>query len=119
MSVPMIVEVVAIFTPVVVTVKVAVEPPEGTVTDPGTDAEKPVLERVTIDPTGPAIPLRLTVAVDELPPRTDVGLSVTEARVAGFIVNVAVCVCPFSVAEIRAVVWVLTPPVVIVNVADF
>jgi len=48
-----------------------------------------LLARVTTSPDGPAGPLRVTVPVEEVPSRTTVGLSATEATVAGLIVSVA------------------------------
>ena len=77
-------------TPCVVIVTVAVFPPAGTVTEAGTDASDRSDDRVTTVPPVPAGPLRVTVAVEELPPRTAVGLRVSAASVAGLTVKIAV-----------------------------
>jgi hypothetical protein len=73
-----------------VTENVAVVAPEATVTLAGTVAtEVLLLLIVTRAPPPGAGPFSVTVPVDELPPRTDVGLNVTELRVAaaGVMVN--------------------------------
>lgn len=65
-------------TGVVETVKVVVSAPAGTVTDAGTVAAAFVLAKVTTAPVfAGALELSVTVPVDELPPATDVGFSVT------------------------------------------
>lgn len=75
----------------VVTVKVAVVPPLGTVTFEGTLAnEGLLLESATTLPEAGAGPFSVTVPVEELPPRTDVGFKETELRAAGVTVRFAV-----------------------------
>lgn len=73
----MIVALVDEVTVVVVTVKVAVALPEGTVTLAGTVAEELLLDSATAMPPVGAAALRVTVPVDETPPGTDAGLSDT------------------------------------------
>jgi len=64
-------------TGLVVTVNVAVVAPAGTVTLGGTCAAlRLLLESVTTDPPVGAGPVNLTVPVDELPPVTELGLTV-------------------------------------------
>ena len=58
----------------------------------GTVATALLLPTVTSAPPGGAGPFSVTVPVDALPPRTDVGLNVTELRVAAVTVKVAVFV---------------------------
>jgi hypothetical protein len=57
----------------VVTVKVTLLDPAGTVTVEGTDALPLFDERVTTSPPGPATPSNVTVPVEEEPPTTDDG----------------------------------------------
>jgi len=81
----------------VLTVKVAVVPPPGTVTLAGTVAAPVLL--LDSDTTAPPLgagPLSVTVPVDELPPVTLDGLTLSEESVAGAGVTVseAVCVAP-------------------------
>jgi hypothetical protein len=71
------------------TENVAVVAPETTVTLTGTVAtEVLLLLIVTRAPPPGAGPFSVTVPVDELPPRTDVGLNVTELSVAAAAVTV-------------------------------
>ena len=82
-------------TGLLVTVKVAVVAPAGTVTFAGTVAAAVLLlDRVTTAPAAGAGPFNVTVPVDGVPPITEVGLSVTELRVAAVTVRVAVLVTP-------------------------
>jgi len=81
-------------TPVVVTVNVALDFPAGIVTEAGAVIAELPLERATVTLVGPARPLSVTVPIEVLPPTTDDGLKLTEARVAGVIVNVAVWLYP-------------------------
>ena len=55
----------------------------------GTVATALLLPSVTSAPPAGAGPFSVTVPVDALPPRTDVGLNVTELRVAAVTVKVA------------------------------
>jgi len=78
----------------VVAVKVAVVAPAGTVTDAGTWAVA-VLELVSVTnaPPAGAAAVNVTVPVDEVPPTTEVGFTLTPlsaAAAAGVTVNVAV-----------------------------
>jgi hypothetical protein len=78
----------------VVAVKVAVVAPAATVTDAGTWTAAVLLEvKLTTAPPAGAGPLRVTVPVEEAPPATDVGLTLTpvnDACAAAVTVNVAV-----------------------------
>lgn len=105
------------FTPVVDTVNVAVVWPAATVTELGTVAEELPLDRATDVPPVGAAPERVTVPVDAFPPNTEVGLNVSETRVAGFIVKVAVCGTLFRVPVIKAWTGLPTGVVTTVNVA--
>ena len=58
----------------------------------GTVATLLLLESVTVKPFEPALPLRLTVPVEEFPPVTVEGFKLTDASDAAVIVSVAVCV---------------------------
>ena len=70
----MIIAMVADETDVVVTVNVAVVFPEATVTLEGTVACELLEERVTVVPPDGAALLKVTVPVEEFPPRTGEGL---------------------------------------------
>ena len=77
-------------TAVVVTVKVAVVAPAATVTLAATVAAALLLDKLTVSPpVGAALP-KVTVPVDEVPPVTEVGFSVTDETVGGFTVRFAV-----------------------------
>jgi hypothetical protein len=68
---------------VVVTVKVAVVLPAGTVTDAGTEAAVLLLDRETeMPPVGAAL-VKVTVPVEDAPRVTLAGLSVTDEREMG------------------------------------
>ena len=80
-------------TGLVVVVNVAVVAPAATITLTGTWAAAVLLlESVTTAPPTGAGPFKVTVPVEDTPPRTDVGLRLTEYRVAAVTVNVAVLV---------------------------
>src|SRR5271166_612666 len=90
LNVAEMVAVVVLATVVVVTLKVAVVAPAGTVTLAGTVAEALLLDKPTESPpVGAALP-KVTVPVDEVPPVTEVGFSVTDETTGGFTVNVPV-----------------------------
>ena len=77
------------------TVKVAVVPPPGTVTLAGTVAAPVLLldSDTTAPPLGAEL-LSVTVPLDELPPLTLDGLTLSEESVGGVTVSEAVCVAP-------------------------
>ena len=77
------------------TVKVAVVPPPGTVTLAGTVAAPVLLldSDTTAPPLGAEL-LSVTVPLDELPPVTLDGLTLSEESVGGVTVSEAVCVAP-------------------------
>ena len=82
-------------TGIVVTVKVAVVALAATVTLAGRLVTAVLLlESVTTAPPDGARPFSVTVPVEVVPPRTEVGFKETEVRVAAVTVNVAVCVVP-------------------------
>src|SRR5207247_11405057 len=81
-------------TALVLTVKVAVVPPPGTVTLAGTVAAPVLL--LDSDTTAPPLgagSLSVTVPVAELPPATLDGLALSEGSVAGAVVKVGGAVC--------------------------
>src|SRR5712692_7413144 len=67
-------------TALVFTGKVALVTPTGTVTLEGTLAALLLLERATVAPPAGAAPLSVTVPVEEFPPVTLVGFSVSDER---------------------------------------
>lgn len=79
-------------TGIVVTVNWALVAPAGTVTLVGTCAEPLLSDSVTDTPPAGAGPLRVTVAVDELPPTTDVGLRLKLLALSRAIVRLALLV---------------------------
>jgi len=80
----------------VVTVKVFEVVPEVTVTLAGTVATAVFeLVRVTTSPAAGAFPSKVTVPVEDVPPKTLVLLRVTDKRLVGVTVSVAVCVPPY------------------------
>jgi hypothetical protein len=110
-------------TALVVTVKVALLAPAATVTLEGTLAAVVLpLESVTCAPPGGAGPLSVTVPVEEFPPITLVGFSVSDVRVgggggAGVTVSEADVVAPLKVAEMATVTDAATALVLTVKVA--
>lgn len=68
--------------------------PAGTVTLVGVCALALLSESATITPPVGAAPFRVAFPVDEFPPRTLVGLNVTEERLGGFTVRVCIWVVP-------------------------
>jgi len=104
----------------VVTVKVAVVAPAGTVTPlAGTLAAALLLESITCAPPAGAGPFSVTVPVDvpSGPPITLVGFRVSEDTIGGRTVSVAVCVPPPNDAEMVTAVDVATALVLSVKVA--
>lgn len=81
-------------TAVVVTVKVAVAVPAGTVTLAGTIADALLLISPTTMPPAGATPFRVTVPVDGLPPIRFGGLTATAVSAAGLMVSEAVWLTP-------------------------
>jgi hypothetical protein len=80
-------------TVLVVTVNVAVVAPDATVTDAGTWAAAALLEvKLTTAPPAGAGPVNVTVPVEDVPPKTDVGLMLTPLRAAAGAVTVSVAV---------------------------
>ena len=65
-------------TATVVTVKVAVVVPAATVTEAGTVAAALSDARLTVKPPTGALPVRVTVAVEGLPPTKDVGFNASD-----------------------------------------
>ena len=98
-----IVTAVEVVTLLVVTVKVLLVAPAGTVTLAGTDAALELSESETTAPPLGAAALSVTVPVEELPPVTLVGLTVTDDRAAvgadGFTVIDENWKSPFNCAE--------------------
>jgi len=82
----------ALATAVVVTVKVAVVALAATVTLAGTVAAALLLDSVTTAPPVGAALLKVTVPVDEVPPVTEVGFSVTDNTADELTVTVNVAV---------------------------
>jgi hypothetical protein len=101
----------------VVTVTCALVAPAATVVLLGTAAMFGwLLDSATVTPPDGAAPLRVIVAVDEVPPRTLVGLRLIEtSAVAGTTVSAADRVTPPDVAEIVTTVVDVTALVVTTN----
>jgi hypothetical protein len=90
-----IVTAVVVATELVVAVKVAVVAPAGTVTVAGTWAAAVWLDvNATAAPPVGAGPLSVTVPVEGLPPRTEVGFRLMELRTGAVTVRVVVLVTP-------------------------
>jgi len=90
LSVPAIVTGVLVETPVVVIGNVAVLVPAPTTTVAWTVAEVLFDERLTVSPPVGALLLNVTVPVEDVPPTTDNGETVTLVKVGAVIVRVAV-----------------------------
>jgi hypothetical protein len=75
-----------------------------------------LLVNVTTKPPDGAAPVRVTVPVEEVPPDTEAGLTLTELSVAAVTVRVAACVDP-RVAEMDAEALDATGLAVTTNVA--
>jgi len=109
-------------TPDVLTMKLALLAPAGTITLEGTLAG-PLLERKTCAPPAGAGALSVTVPVEDCsPPMTLVGFSVSDVRVgggggAGVTVSEADVVAPLKVAEMATVADAATALVLTVKVA--
>jgi hypothetical protein len=102
----------------VFTVKVALVAPAGTVTLEGTLAAPLLLESATCAPPAGAGPLNVTVPVEDVPPITLVGLSVSEETVGrGGGVTVSVIVVVFVKLPDVPVIVTVTVPVVAVLLA--
>ena len=90
-----IVAVVVVGTVFVFTVNVAFDAPAATAIEPGTVAAGLFEVSITTTPSAGASPLRVTVAVDELPAVTLAGLRARDAsEIAGWTVSGAVTVAP-------------------------
>lgn len=105
-------------TGVVVMVKVAVLLPAATVTVLGGTALVLVEVNVMLSPPVGALPLRVTVPVELLPPRTEAGATVTLETVGGVMVRVAFWEPLPREPEIVAVVVVATAVVETVKFAE-
>jgi len=103
-----------------VALNVAVVPPAGIVTLAGTDAiDGFALESVTVPPSAGAGPERVIVPVDVVPLAIVVGENVNVDNVVpdGVTFSTAVCVTPFTFAEMAAKSGAATGWLVMVNVA--
>lgn len=114
----MIVDGVEVETADVLIVNVPVVSPAATVTDESTVALALLEDSETTVPPVPAGPVSVTVPVEVVPPRTELGATETLAKPAELIVKVVVTVVPLNVAEMVAVVLLTTELVVTVKVAD-
>ena len=95
----------------VLTLKVALLAPAGTITLEGTLTALLLLESATCAPPAGAGPLRVTVPVEDVPPITLVGLSISEETVGrggGATVRVIEAVC-VKVPDVPAMVAVTVP----------
>lgn len=107
-----------VLTPTVVIANVPLTFPGAMVTEPGTVAATFPLVSATTIPLGPAGPLRATVPVEGVPPRTDVGFRDNEESDGAFTVRLAVFETPFDVAVMVATVCESTAFVAMENVAE-
>ena len=107
----------AVLTALVVTVNVADVCPAATVTVPGTLADELLDASPTTKPPVGAGPLRVTVPVEEDPPTTEAGFTVTDATEGDVTTSEALAVVEKAVPVIVDVASVPTAFVVTVNVA--
>jgi hypothetical protein len=105
-------------TALVAIANVAEDAPDGTVKVAGTVAEALLEARDTVTPVLPAVPFSVTVPVALLPPKTDVGLTVTAETPIGFTVKLAALLAPFKVPVIVTTVVADTLLVLTANVAE-
>jgi len=117
LTVAVIVTVVLMATATVVSENVAVVAPAATVTEAGVLVELLLSESVTASPPVGAALEMVTVPVEEAPPTTEVGFTVTDDTVGELTVNVAVWDVLLAVAVIVELVLEATATVVAVNVA--
>ncbi|HWD38582.1 MAG TPA: hypothetical protein VG944_07015 [Fimbriimonas sp.] len=104
-------------TAVVVAVKVVLLEPDGTITEAGATTLALLLLSVTVCPLDPALPVSVTVPVEDVPPGTLVGLKLSDEKVGALTIRFAVLLVLEAVAVIVAVVFPETAIVVIVKVA--
>ena len=112
------VTVVAVCTGVELRVKVPEDAPAAIVTEAGTVPTGLFEERVTTIPPVGAGAVRVTVPVDVVPPRIDVGLNASVAVVGAVMVSAPEALVPFAVALMFAVTGFATPTVVTVTETD-
>ena len=86
----MIVAVAVLETAVVAIGNVAEVAPKATVTVEGTVADDRFEDKLMTVPVEPAGPLRVTVPVEAVPPKTEVGETLSAERTAGTTVKIAV-----------------------------
>ena len=106
-------------TGVVVIVKLAEVAPPGTETDVGIPAKVESEAKVTLAPASGATPVRVTVPVSDVPPKTLAIESLKVLRTVAVTFSVAVFVTAPRVAVSVATLGARTPLVVTVNVAVF
>jgi len=99
---------VVVATGLVVAVNVAVEEPAGTVTDPGTETAALPDERPTVRPPEPAVPARVSVPVEGVPPATEDGENAIVLITAGSTGRANLSVIPQALAVRLAVTLLVT-----------
>ena len=108
------VDIVDELTPLVVTVKLVwVAPPPMVILGGTAAAAMLLLDSATSMPAGGAAPFKVTVAVEGLPPTTEVGLRVSDDRLAGVTVRGDVRLEPPYEADMFAADDDATPAVLI------
>ena len=118
-KVAVMVTIVLTATEAVLTLKVPIVAPPGMLTFGGTVAALELsLIKVTVKPAAGAGLFRVTVPNEVVPAVTGLGLSVSDAMMAGLTVNVPLVLLAPSVAVTVTMVCVATPTVVAVNVCD-